>query len=91
MADERSEPTVTEDDVGMPVVDTAEGHQIGTIAGVDGESVLVDPDPDMADDARASLGWDDPEETYSLPMDALARESEGDTEAFRLDLASVNR
>lgn len=88
-------PTVTESDVGRPVVDAGEGHQVGTIAGVEGDAVYVapDPSPDLGDAARASLGWEDADDdvTYVVSMDEVVRDSRADVPVFRVDLAALGR
>ena len=68
---------VTPDDAGLPVVDE-EGNQIGVAAAVDGDEVEIDLDPDVSDDARASLGWERSENVRrTLPAADLVR-IEGD-------------
>lgn len=88
MTADGSDP-VTEDDRGAPVLDS-EGVQIGVVDAVGDESVVVDPDPDVGDDARASLGWvRDEESEKSLPRDAFERVRDGG--ALRVDLGDLNR
>lgn len=81
---------VTEDDAGLPVVDD-EGLEVGVVDSVTDDGVVIDPGMDVADDVRASLGWEDP--TVKQPVDpgALEREGEGDTEDLRIDLERINR
>lgn len=86
---------ITADDVGAPVVD-GEGNQVGVVAEVAEDRVTVDPDADVTDDARATLGWNrgggGPQ---PLPRRALAREpaDEGasDEAVVRVDLDALNR
>ncbi|MFC7142449.1 hypothetical protein ACFQMA_21750 [Halosimplex aquaticum] len=81
---------LSEDDVGEPVVDT-EGTQIGTVAGVDGNTALVDPEPELDDvPARGSIGWDDPTETHPVDAADLDRVESSDGTTFRVDLGAVN-
>lgn len=81
---------VTEDDVGLPVVDD-EGLEVGVVDAVTDEGVVIDPGPDVADDVRASLGWEDPTETYPVDPESLAREGDGDEAVVRIDLEAINR
>lgn len=91
MTDEPTDP-VTDADEGLPVVDS-EGVQIGVVARVEGDEVYVDPDPDVGDDARQSLGWNPSDDAVQpLPRDSFERggdEASGDV--LRLDLDDRNR
>ncbi|MFB6140581.1 MAG: hypothetical protein ABEJ26_09130 [Halosimplex sp.] len=81
---------LSEDDVGEPVVDT-EGTQVGTIADLDGDAAVVEPQSELDGvPARASLGWDDPTETYPVDADALERVESADGTSFRIDLGAYN-
>lgn len=79
---------VTGDDVGVPVVDPEGWDQVGVVDRVEGETVYVDPDPDVADDARTSLGWEDLGAPHPVPMAAFEREDDDGT-TLLLDLAAV--
>lgn len=71
MTDDTASGPVTAEHVGLPILDS-EGNQIGVLAAVDGDDVEVDPDPDVSDDARASLGWTQGEDVeWTLPASDL--------------------
>ena len=71
MPDDTTSDRLTAADLGLPVLDT-EGNQIGVLAAVGDDDVEVDPDPDVTDDARASLGWDASENVqWTVPVAAV--------------------
>ena len=73
MTDDTASDPVTADDTDLPVLDS-EGNQIGVVAAVSGEDVVVDPGPDVSDDARASLGWSSSENVeWTLQRSDLER------------------
>lgn len=58
--------TFTDDDVGKTVEDP-NGAAIGVVASVEGETALVEPEPDAMDSIKAVLGWEhDPDETIRI-------------------------
>jgi hypothetical protein len=59
--------TMTEDDVGKRVV-TGSGEEVGRVVGFSGGSAHVNPDPELVDTVRTTLGWEDQsnEDTYRL-------------------------
>lgn len=85
MSDDCSQSKPTDDDTGKPVV-TSNDTQIGVIAAVRGDSVSIDPDPNLAEDISAVLGDDTTDDTYSLNADALERDPYADVAVFRVDL-----
>lgn len=73
MTDDNASEQVSTADVGLPVLDS-EGNQIGVVAAVAGDDVEIDPDPDLSDDARGSLGWEKLEDVeWTLPRSDLER------------------
>jgi hypothetical protein len=53
-------------DEGMTVV-TSDGDEVGTVAGVRGDTVHVKPETGLGESIRQRLGWgDDMEDTYEL-------------------------
>ena len=90
MPDDRSHPTPTDDDTGKPVV-TTDDTQIGVISAVRGESVYIDPDPNLAEDIHAVLGGDTTDDTYSFDAKALERDPYADIAVFRVDLDSLTQ
>lgn len=92
MSDDSSQSpsTPTEDDTGKPVV-TSDDTQIGVISEIEGGTVYVDPDSDIADDVRAILGGEETDETFPLDVDALKRDPYADIAVFRVDLDAVDR
>jgi hypothetical protein len=61
-----AEMSYTDNDVGKHVVN-ADGERIGTVTAVRHGTAYVDPDPDMFDQIKAKLGWEDvDEDTYPL-------------------------
>lgn len=94
MTDESRDP-ITAEDAGLPVLDS-EGNQIGVVDRVEGDEVYVDPDADVSDDARASLGWvRDEQSVRPLARDLLERvpadDGETDGEELAVDLGDRNR
>ncbi|MFB6164349.1 MAG: hypothetical protein ABEJ31_04245 [Haloarculaceae archaeon] len=85
MSDDAARPTA--DDVGEPIVSESEGIQLGTIAGVEDDQVLVDADPNVADDVRGSLAWGDLDQTHPLPLDAVVAADDG---TFRVRVPIVD-
>ena len=66
----------TDRDVGKPIVDRG-GEQIGRVAGVTGNRVEVDPDPDTLDRIAARFGWDDrTDDTFRIDAEAVQRVSD---------------
>ncbi|WP_050032422.1 hypothetical protein [Halorubrum halophilum] len=61
-----AETVYTDSDVGKYVM-TADGDRVGTVTAVRHGTPRVDPDPDMFDRIKASLGWEDvDDDTYPL-------------------------
>lgn len=64
---------LTEDDVGKTVVDV-EGKELGIVAKVDGSRAAVDPNPSVAEQVFASVGWEgEDDEDYVVTEDMLER------------------
>ncbi|SEW13499.1 hypothetical protein [Natrinema salifodinae] len=64
---------LTDDDVGKTVVDT-EGKELGIVAKVENGRASVDPDPSLAEQVLASVGWEgEDEEDYVVTEDMLRR------------------
>jgi len=64
---------LTEDDVGKTVVDV-EDKELGIVAKVDGSRAAVDPNPSVAEQVLASLGWEgEDDEDYVVTKDMLER------------------
>lgn len=62
---------LTEADEGKKVVDS-DGNKIGMITGFRGGRAYVDPDPDLTDSIRSTLGWTEvDEEDYPLSEDRV--------------------
>ncbi|RKD98336.1 hypothetical protein [Halopiger aswanensis] len=75
---------LTNDEVGKTVVDAA-GKELGIVAKVDGSRAYVDPNPSLAEQALASLGWEgEDEEDYIVTEDML--ESVGEEIVLRGEL-----
>lgn len=89
-----SEGGVSAADEGRPVVDEA-GQQVGVVAAVDAETVAVDPDPDLGDDVRTTLGWGESQPAVQrVPREALRRtdvRSDEDGTVLEIDLDATNR
>ncbi|MFC6767960.1 hypothetical protein [Natrinema soli] len=65
--------SLTDDDVGKTVVDV-EGKELGIVATVDGSRAAVDPDPSVAEQVLASVGWEgEDDEDYVVTEDMLQR------------------
>ncbi|EMA38671.1 hypothetical protein [Halococcus hamelinensis] len=63
--------TIDESTEGKTVV-TADGTTVGTVVDADNSTAHVEPDPGLADEIAAELGWGDAdEETYQLDNDAV--------------------
>ena len=61
-----AELSYTDEDVGKRVVN-ADGEKIGTVTAIRHGTAQVDPDPDMFDQIKAKLGWEDvDEDAYPL-------------------------
>ena len=64
---------LTEDDVGKTVVDV-EDKELGIVAKVDGSRAAVDPNPSVAEQVLASVGWEgEDDEDYVVTKDMLER------------------
>ena len=77
----------TSEDTGKPVVDTAD-NRLGIITAVEGDTVEVDPDPDidLTENLRALLGGDTTDaDTYTVRREALDRDRYADVAVFRID------
>ncbi len=62
------ERELTVRDEGKPVVG-ADGEQLGVVSAVEDDSAYIDPDPGLADNIKAQLGWGSlDEEAYPLPQ-----------------------
>lgn len=85
-----TEDSVTTDDTGKPIVD-ADGDQIGIIADVSGDNISVEPDPDVTEDVRATLGWGDATDEYQLPADASERNPQADVAVFEIAPDELDR
>lgn len=81
--------TITENDTGKPVV-ASDDAQIGVISEIEGGTVYVDPEPNLADDVRAILGGE-ADESFPLNTDALKRDPYADIAVFRVDLDALDR
>lgn len=58
--------TFTDDDVGK-TVENPNGTEIGVVASLEGETALVEPEPNAMDSIKAALGWEhDPDETMRI-------------------------
>lgn len=76
--------TLSGDEVGKTVVD-AEGKKLGIVAKVDSGRAYVDPNPSIAEQLLASVGWEgDDEEDYVVTEDML--ESVGEEIVLRGDI-----
>lgn len=76
--------TLSDDEVGKTVID-AEGKKLGIVAKVEGGRASVDPNPSIAEQLFASLGWEgDDEEDYVVTEDML--ESVGEEIVLRGDI-----
>ncbi|MDF9744550.1 hypothetical protein [Natrinema salsiterrestre] len=64
---------LTDDDVGKTVVDP-DGKELGIVATVDDGTAHVDPNPSVAEQLLASVGWEgEDEEDYVVTEDMLER------------------
>ena len=64
---------LTDDDVGKTVVDV-EGKELGIVAQVEDGRAAVDPDPSLAEQVLASIGWEgEDDEDYVVTEDMLER------------------
>ncbi|OAQ52313.1 hypothetical protein HTG_11870 [Natrinema mahii] len=64
---------LTDDAVGKTVVDV-EGKELGIVASVENGSAYVDPDPSLAEQVLASVGWEgEDDEDYVVTEDMLRR------------------
>lgn len=59
--------SLTEADEGKRVID-ANGDDVGIVSTVEGETALIDPDPSLTDDVKATLGLGDTDEDQ-FPLD----------------------
>lgn len=78
-----NEDSVTADDTGKPIVDS-EGNHVGIIADVSGDTVSVEPNPDITEDVRATLSWGDADDDYQIGAEALKRNPRADVPVFKL-------
>lgn len=70
--------TITDNAVGKTVVN-ARGAEVGIVTAVNHGTAYVDPDPDLTDELKAALGWEDAdEETYPLQEVAIGTVTEDD-------------
>ncbi|QCS41469.1 hypothetical protein [Natrinema versiforme] len=64
---------LTDDAVGKTVVDV-KGKELGIVAKVEGQRAYVDPDPSVAEQVLASVGWEgEDDEDYVVTEDMLQR------------------
>ncbi|ELY67990.1 hypothetical protein [Natrinema versiforme] len=64
---------LTDDAVGKTVVDV-DGKELGIVAKVEGQRAYVDPDPSVAEQVLASVGWEgEDDEDYVVTEDMLQR------------------
>lgn len=64
-------PTITDADEGKDVVNT-DDEQVGVVAEVRQGTAYVEPDPDLTDELKATLGMDNTDESaYALPDDRI--------------------
>ncbi|WP_226480357.1 hypothetical protein [Natrinema amylolyticum] len=64
---------LTDDAVGKTVVDV-EGKELGIVAKVENDRAYVDPNPSLAEQVLASVGWEgEGEEDYVVTEDMLQR------------------
>jgi len=68
----------TEDDEGTTVVD-ADGNEIGIVSVVRDNQIYVNPDPGIADEIKAKLGWDSVDKK-DYPVEAASIERATDDE-----------
>ncbi|QLG49000.1 hypothetical protein [Natrinema halophilum] len=65
--------SLSDDDVGKTVVDV-EGKELGIVASVEDGRAYVDPDPSLAEQLLASVGWEgQDDEDYHVTEDMLER------------------
>lgn len=77
----RDSQSITEEDEGK-AVQNAEGENIGRVMSVEHGRAHVEPDPGLADDIRAKLGWGEgDEDTYQLRSEDVDKV---DDDAIRL-------
>lgn len=63
----------TEDDAGKDVVDRAD-RAIGTVTGVKGDTMYVDPHTSITDEIKAAIGWEDThDDELPVPPDFVQR------------------
>lgn len=64
---------LTDDAVGKTVVDI-DGKELGIVAKVEDQRAYVDPDPSVAEQVFASVGWEgEDDEDYVVTEDMLQR------------------
>ncbi|WP_254525111.1 hypothetical protein [Natrinema caseinilyticum] len=64
---------LTDDEVGKTVVDV-EGKELGIVADVEDDRAYVDPNPSLAEQALAAVGWENrDDEDYVVTEDMLER------------------
>lgn len=74
--------SLTDADEGKRVID-ANGNEVGIVSTVEGETALVDPDPNLTDDIKSSLGFGDADEdTFPLQTADVAEVTDDE---IRLD------
>ena len=62
---------LTEDDIGK-TVRNQQGDEIGHVTGMEGDMMMVDPDPNLDDSIKARFGWEDPDaDDYRLDMNEV--------------------
>ncbi len=77
------ERELTARDEGKPVVDS-NGEQLGVVSAVEDERAYIDPDPGLADNIRAQLGWGNPDDdAYPLPQGRITEIADDE---IRLDI-----
>lgn len=63
---------LTDDAIGKTVVD-AQNQEVGVVTATEHGTARVEPDPDLTDTIKATLGWEDADkETFPLQKDAIA-------------------
>ena len=85
-----AEDSVTADDTGKPIVDS-EGYHIGIIADISGDTVSVEPNPNITDDIRATLGWGEADDEYQITAEALKRSPRADVAVFEVLPGELNQ
>lgn len=62
---------LSEEDEGKQIVDS-NGQQIGMVTTVESGTAYVDPDPDLTDSIKSTLGWGDvDQDDYKLESDQI--------------------